>query len=282
MAFSVASLRKRPTVFRALGRQSLPDRIEVGGQSYALIEEFKHDSWAATGLYENDQHGKVISKFNRKQPVFGVPMSWLGRWLAHRENWFLERLDEVDGIPKSLGPVSVDGKRQWNAIARSFVDGRPFTRRDREGYAFYDELWRLVHALHERSIAYVDLHKRENIIIDHSGSPHLVDFQVAFALTKSWPGNGWLARRIFQVLADMDCYHVRKHYAVCHSDDFSDEEREAYIARPGFVRFHRRFAEPLRQFRRRLLTLLRIRDKSGLPSSEIDAEAAFRVNRKED
>jgi hypothetical protein len=42
----------RPRVFRALGKADPPEQVEIDGHPYRRVDILKHDSWAATALYE--------------------------------------------------------------------------------------------------------------------------------------------------------------------------------------------------------------------------------------
>lgn len=269
------AVRPRPPLFRALGAKEPPERVVVGGVAYERLTTFKHDSWAATALYGAGER-RITCKFNRVQPVFVIPMRWLGRALARREAGFLDRLADVALVPEQLGPVAVDGRVADNAVARVFVDGRPF--RDREGIApdFIAQLERLLGEVHARGIAYVDLHKRENVIVDREGRPNLIDFQVSLGIGDRWPWNGGLFRRFVALLQETDTYHVRKHHVRLYPEDFTPEARETYAQPPGIIGAHRRFAKPFRRWRRALLARLRVRDRSGMAHSEHEPEVAFR------
>lgn len=272
---SSKGVRPRPPLFRALGAQNPPAIVEVGGVTYSLVTVFKHDSWAATALYEADGR-RVTCKFNRTQSVYGLPMRWLGRALARREADFLDRLADVAQVPDGLGPVRVDGRIAENAIARAFVEGEPW--RDREGLApdFMHQISQLLAELHRRGIAYVDLHKRENVVVDRHGRPHLIDFQVSLAVGDRFPRSsrafGWLVA----LMQETDVYHLRKHHVRLFPEEFTPEELETYAQPPRIIGAHRRIARPLRHLRRRFLTVLGIRDGSGMAESEHEPEAAFR------
>ncbi len=269
-------VKPRPPLFRALGAKEPPATVEVAGEAYALLSVFKHDSWAATALYGSGER-RITCKFNRLQPVFVLPMGWLGRLLARREAWFLDRLKDVALVPDGLGPVVVEGRVARNAVARVFVEGEPF--RGRAGIApdFIAELETLLGEVHRRGIAYVDLHKRENVIVDRQGRPNLIDFQVSLATGDRFPFDtrafGWLVRQ----LQETDLYHVRKHHVRLFPEAFTPEERERHARPPGIIGAHRKVAVPLRRFRRMLLTKLRVRDGSGMAGSEHEPEVAFRT-----
>jgi len=272
----MTSVRSRPALFRALGHAEPPPEIEVGNRVFRLVEVFKHDSWAATALY-GDASGKHITcKFNRQQSVLGLPMRWLGRILARREAAFLRRLAPLPQVPNEAGPVLVAGRQLPHAVARDFVAGQPFRKRSQVTPAFFTSLERLMADVHAAGMAYVDLHKRENIIVDEAGKPHLIDFQVSFGLTDRWPGNGRLARAILRNLQEMDTYHLRKHVTRCFPDLMTAKEKAHGLHRPGLIGAHRRVAVPLRNLRRRFLTAIGVRDATGAAGSEHEPEAAFR------
>src|SRR5438128_316243 len=171
------AVRPRPPVLRALGRRDPPEQVLLGGQTFTRVDIYKHDSWAATGRYRGPS-GDVVCKFNRVQSIFGLPMAWLGRWLARRERAMLQRLTGVRGIPAECGVVSCSGRLLPNAVAHEYVPGRPLGCDDLPNDEFFPELLALLEEVHRRGIAYVDLHKRENVVLGDDGRPYLVDFQV--------------------------------------------------------------------------------------------------------
>ena len=183
------STRERPALFRALGKNSPPEQIVVGEVTYQLAEVFKHDSWAATALYhciqksgdpkDGDQHG-VVCKFNRVQSILGLPTGWLGRLLANREAFAMQRMVNTVGIPNDLGAVWSEGKHFPNAVAHPFVPGHPLGSKEEVNDKFFPDLLSYLLEVHEQKMAYVDLHKRENILVGEDGKPYLIDFQICY------------------------------------------------------------------------------------------------------
>lgn len=263
--------RPRPPLFRALGTAEPPPDVVVDGRRYERIEIFKHDSWAATALYGGAE-GRIVCKFNRTQPVAGLPMMWLGRRLAEREHRALARLADLPQIPAPLGPVYADGKRLRNAVAREFIAGHPLGKDERVRGDFFPSLRRALREMHVRGIAYVDLHKRENIIVGEDGRPYLVDFQIGFDVTH--PRLRWLPgiRTVFDQLCVGDMYHLGKH--IRRADTLVGEDAAPPI--PAWLQVHRVFAVPFRQLRRRLLVARGIRTGRGAVASEVFAEDAVR------
>ena len=251
----------------------------MGGATYERSEILKHDSWAATAIYGNDADERIICKFNRTAPVFGVPLRWIGRGLAAREARFLRQLADVETVPNDSGDVSSYGRFLPNAIARRYIDGEPMRVKQKIDPRIFDELFELVQTMHKRDMAYVDLHKLENVIIGHDGRPYLIDFQVCFGLSAGWPGNGKFARYCLAKLQEIDIYHLNKHLTRCLPGTLTAEQMRQKSTIPAFIRIHRFFAVPLRTARRKFLVLIGVRDAGGSGSSEFEPEDAYRPER---
>lgn len=279
METEAAKGRPRPSLFRALGKDDPPQRIEVDGETFERQEILKHDSWAATSIYAGPS-GRIICKFNRRQSILGFPMRWLGRWLARRESRFYRLLADLPCIPPPCGPVAVDGVVQPNAAAHRFVDGHPLGEKEKPDDAFFAELERCLAEVHRRGVAYMDLHKRENIVVGDDGRGYLVDFQVSFGANP----NGWFlpARWMLKRFQAGDRYHLLKHKL--KNADMPREEALALIdrERPWWLRIHRFVAAPLRNLRRRLLVLLGIRKGKGRAQTEHFTEDGLREHPSSD
>ena len=259
--------RPRPALFRALGKQEPPERVEINGATYFRARVLKHDSWAATAVYRGPA-GRIVCKFNRQQPIFFLPMRWLGRMLARREASFYVRLADLVNVPSLVGDVCVDGERLAYAVAHDYVPGHPLGEREAVDERFFAVLERLFAELHRREMAYVDAHKRENIIVGDDGQPHLVDFQISFRLPEWWPANGWPGRVLLRMLQRSDSYHFEKHWARCRPDLCGCRVSEVVRRRPWWISVHRLVAAPLRTLRRNLLVAIRIRTLGGQAASE--------------
>jgi len=271
--------RARPALFRALGSHDPPDTVLLHGKTFTRSEIVKHDSWAATAIYTSS-HCQAVCKFNRLHPVFIVPVRWLGRMLASRERRFMQRLTGIDGIPVSMDPVFIDGHVAEHAVSHEFIPGHPLRANEQVDDQFFPRLAALLAEVHGRGIAHVDLHKRENILVDDDGKPHLIDFQISFGL----PRNRWAAavfRGTLRMLQRCDEYHLLKHRVRIRPDQARMTEADIHRLRPWWIRLHRIVAVPFRTLRRSLLTRLRIRSGPGQATSEVFPEAAFQgiVNR---
>ncbi len=261
--------RKRPALFRALGHADPPVEIQESGQRFRLVRVFKHDSWAATALYDSGEE-QIVCKFNREQPILFFPMRWLGRALARREAKMLERLADVRNVPCGRSQIFQGGQIIKSAVAHDFIVGQPLKQATHVDDLFFDRFWELLDAVHRRGIAYVDLHKAENVLVCDRGQPHLIDFQVSV-----WLPDVWLLRWVLRKLQQMDRYHYARH-KLHRRQDLCDAATRRMAQRPWFIRAHRTIARPLRNARRRLLVAIGIRSAGGAAHTELLPEEGLR------
>lgn len=266
--------RPRPAVFRALGHAEPPTSVELDAETFRHVETLKHDSWAVTAVYRSATR-TAKCKFNRTQPILFMPMSWLGRLLAARERWFMKRLAGIQGIPVSLGEVRVEGQRLAHAMAHEWIEGHALAEGERVDDHFFPLLTAILKDVHRRGVAHVDLHKRENLLVDNAGRPHLIDYQISFGLA-----SGRLSALVFGGLLRLfqrcDDYHLLKHRMRHRPDQVDLLPEDMHRMRPWWIRAHRCVAVPFRTVRRRLLTALRIRSRTGHAFSETFPEVAHR------
>ena len=268
---SAKSVKIRPALFRALGKSEAPETVEVGGTTYQRKHLFKHDSWAATAHYGAADGREIVCKFNRRQSILGFPMGWLGRLLASHEAHLLKMLADLPNVPPESGAVIVDGKIQKNAVAHAFIPGQPLRKEDKPGPEFFKQLEATLNEMHRRGIAYVDLHKRENILVGDDGKPYMIDFQIGQALPK-WGPLGF----VLGILQQSDAYHLRKHILHFQPDYFGNVSEEEALKRPLWIRMHRMVAVPFRTLRRRLLVLFGVRTGHGAAETEVFPEEGIR------
>ncbi len=269
-------IRPRPPVLRALGAGQPPGEVEIRGATYRLVRVFKHDFWAATAHYAGEA-GEVVCKFNRRQRVGFIPMRWVGRCLARNERRALEKLADVPNVPGWSGEVRVGGKTLPNAVAHEFIPGRPYSLDVKVDADYFPGLRRVLDVMHARGMAYVDLHKRENVLVGDDGRPYLIDFQVSFLPRDTWLSRLWPVRAWLRALQRADNYHYLKHLAKVHPELVDLGPKGIAGQRPLWIKVHRKIAGPIRAGRRKLLAGLHVRDRSGRVATELGAEEAFRL-----
>ncbi|MGC8624113.1 MAG: hypothetical protein ACP5VQ_02470 [Phycisphaerae bacterium] len=253
--------RREPASFFALGYGALPQRVEAMGCSFRFIKLFKHDFFAATGLYEKLETSGATSgisgtgaavpalavvKMQRTYPLFGLPVQWLGAIVARHEIAVFKALNGLAGVPLFMGAIGPTG------YIHAFIPGNDLHPDFAPGVDFFNHLEALLTAIHARHIAYVDTNKRENILYGADAKPYLIDFQISFFCRHGAKDN--LATRwILQRLQKEDWYHFYKHKTrlapqICTAEDFQRANNRSW-----YIKLHRRIAQPIIHARRRFL-----------------------------
>jgi hypothetical protein len=258
--------KDRPAYLRALGFNDPPAKLVIDGLEFERVQIFKHDSWAATSMYRAGGR-EIVCKLNRQSPMLLIPLAWLGRWLARREMGFLTKLHGVPGIPNAYAIKTSGGETLKNGVAHDYIPGQPMSLKAELPVDFFDKLDQLLAQLHARRIAYIDLHKQENVIVGDDGNPYLIDFQISLRLPMTW---GF--RRLFAILGESDRYHIRKHR--WHRTEFA--MRSTDVTRPWWIRAHRMITIPIRTLRRRFLVLIGVRKGKGYATTEAATEIGLR------
>ena len=219
------------------------------GQRFEYLQTFKHDFFAATGLYRGSE-GLAVLKMGRQNDILTIPADWIGRFLTRREVRFYGLLQGTAGVPRLIGTVGSSG------FLHEYVPGHPLARREAVSDTFFDELFAMVTDLHSRHMAYVDLNKRQNILMGDDGRPYLIDFQISLHL----PPVGWRRLRPFRWLLARfqhgDRYHCLKHKRRLRPDLLTDPESAALDRLSFWIRLHRWLTRPLTNLRRRALKRL--------------------------
>ena len=109
--------------------------------------------------------------------------------------------------------------------------------------------------IHAKGIAYVDLSKRDNVLVGEDGLPCLIDFQIAWF----WPGSGWLGalvpgflgRWLLARLQRGDRHHVLKHRSRVQPETLTEAQCEQ-LENPGrLLGALRLVLRPYQKWRRR-------------------------------
>jgi RIO-like serine/threonine protein kinase len=245
--------------FYACGKKGLPEKISVNGGWYRFVREFKHDFFAATGLYElsngngldADIPRRIVLKMSRQQNILGLPMKWFGGGLCEREISNLKRLSDIRQVPRLLGCYGKCG------MIYEYIEGRVLNEAEELSEDFFEKLRVLLKELHRRNVIYVDMNKCENIIVGEDGEPYLIDFQVSVYV----PRRILISRRLSRWLADIfkraDIYHLYKLKRKIQPKHLTEEEHKISRDKSRLIRLHRMGATPLRKLRRSFKQLLR-------------------------
>lgn len=131
-------------------------------------------------------------------------------YLARRERRALERLSGTEGVPRLVPArgwdvVSQSGRQPGPRVVhlREYIEGQPLHRATFLAEDFFDRLDDLVQVLHRAGVCHNDLHKEQNILVQTSGYPALIDFQLASVHTGP--------TRTLESRKQDDLRHVQKH-----------------------------------------------------------------------
>jgi hypothetical protein len=239
---------------RALGKADLPGKLELGGVQFCHVRTVKHDFFAATGFYDDQQGNRVVLKIGRVADYAGVPLKWLGQLLCRRELRFYRAMADLPNVPAILGTFADTG------FIHAYVKGRPLAKGITVPDRFFDELLDLIATIHRRGIAYVDTNKSPNILLGDDGKPHLIDFQISWDL--HFPGDFALNRWWLRRLQAADIYHILKHKKRLRPDELTEQELATVRNRSWLICLHRFITKPY--FRLRRTTFRRLRNTGRL------------------
>ncbi|MFH1746821.1 MAG: hypothetical protein ABIG44_07220 [Planctomycetota bacterium] len=234
----------------ALSEGRLPPTVTCRGVQFELVDTFKHDFFAATGLYRGS-YGLAVLKLGRTADFLAVPLKWIGEFLTRREMKLYQAARGLPGIPDLIGPVGTNG------FLHVYIPGRPLERREQVSDTFFADLESLLRRLHERHIAYVDLNKRQNILLGADGQPYLFDFQIGLHLPPTSWRRLWPVRWFLKRFQKADRYHFLKHKRRLRPDLLTATENEQVSQLSVWIRLHRWIARPLTHLRRRMLKSLK-------------------------
>lgn len=116
----------------------------------------------------------------------------IGRFSIARECRAYGRLAGLPGIPAFLGRIDA------HAFAVAFVPGRALPAHARHSLppSLFRALGELLAAIHARDVAIADLHHRNVLVAEATGTPSIVDFSLALVRPASWNLAGrWLFDR---------------------------------------------------------------------------------------
>ncbi len=243
---TIRAVKQARSSWCALGTVKPPDTVRAASDEYRFVRFFKHDFFAATALYQG-QKGKVVVKFGRQAPIFGLPAQWIGRVLAWHESRAYAALADVEAVPEFLGRVGP------TAIVHEFIEGEPLARGRWVPDDFFELLRAAIDTLHQRGMAYVDLEKRQNVLVGTDGKPYLIDFQICWDFPRQWGGELFPARWLRHRLQDGDLYHLTKLQRRIRPDQLTAAQIKASYRKPLYVRVHRWLTVPFLKIRRALL-----------------------------
>lgn len=245
--------------------------LSMEGASWRLVKVFKHDFFAATCLYELVDGvppcgiERVVVKFGRTQPFFGLSMKWYGQLLRRHEHDVYARLKGIAGVPRWVGCVSD------TAYAIEYIDALPLDHLPVMPEGFFDKLHALMTKIHSRGVGYCDANKKSNILVRPDGSPCLIDYQISLMIQ---PRLIWPLRNLIEVVVkyvqNKDIYHIFKHKRRLCPHELRSEEVALSYNRTVLHRLHRTITKPYRAMRRRFLSKQHTSGRLVSPTQDLE------------
>ena len=142
---------------------------------------------------------------------------WIARRLLLREARALAALDGIGGVPALL-------QQQPDELRRSYIAGQPLHVARPRDAAYFAAAAGLLRRLHRAGVCHNDLAKEPNLLVRDSGTPGIIDFQLA-----------WYSRsrsRLFRIAAYEDIRHLLKHKRTYRPDLLTAREHRI-LANPS-------------------------------------------------
>lgn len=183
-------------------------------------------------LIKRDQFGAISEvddgetrRIRRDTAVAWFGLGLIARHAAAREARALERLADLDGVPRLL---------RWDGriLERGYLDGVCLRDAPAVSPAWFPAARRLLIAMHRRGVAHNDLAKEPNWLVRADGRPALLDFQLASVAADP------RSRRL-RLLAKQDLRHLLKHKRSCFPEQLTPVERRVLAERSWLSRLWR-------------------------------------------
>ncbi len=184
----------------------------------ARVEFIKRGRWAHADvlLCRLGKDCWVIKDFSPRS--FLIRRLW-GPWMVRREFRALQQLQGIEGVPQESFCVDrlAFGYRYEVGLPVSEVSKASFTAH------YFEALESLVHQMHGRGLAHLDLRYSRNILMTERGKPFVMDFQSHVRLDR-------LPRWLRQRFRNLDLSGAYKHWAKRHPVSFTADRASILAA----------------------------------------------------
>jgi RIO-like serine/threonine protein kinase len=139
----------------------------------------------------------------------------VGAWNLRRERSALARLEGLEGVPQIVARVG-----RWILVLTYFA-GKDLgkAKKLRQTPEFFDDLMRLVEAMHARGVVHLDLRQRRNVLLRPGRRPAILDFGSALCLRPR--------SRLLRLLARIDRSGVLKYKRRADPESLTADESRA-------------------------------------------------------
>ena len=171
-----------------------------------------------TLLYEDENNRYVI-----KVPHGRGLARYFHRHMLRHEYEVYNKLGDFDGAPACYGLID----NQY--LVLEFIDGRTIrTKRPLDEDEFHAKLFAHTKAMHAKSVAHMDLKRKDNLLVKADESPCILDFGAAvikklgfhpfnqyhYQVAKQFDYNAWIKHKYHDRSSDEITMFDRKYYKV--------------------------------------------------------------------
>jgi len=171
-----------------------------------------------TLLYEDANNRFVI-----KIPHGGGLVRYFHQRMLRHEYEVYKKLGDFDGAPACYGLID----DQY--LVLEFIEGRTIrTKRPLDEEEFHARLFNQIKKMHAKSVAHMDLKRKDNLFVKTDESPCILDFGAAvikkrgfhpfnqyhYKIAKQFDYNAWIKHKYHDCSPDEISMHDRKYYTV--------------------------------------------------------------------
>jgi len=150
-------------------------------------------------------------------------LAFVERWVLRREGRILRSLENLGQVPQFLGFPDL------NTLAIEYREGKTLRDVEDEGSIprkFFRELEETVDRMHENGVVHADLKKKENIMINSSNSPVLLDFGTALQKGSS---RRFINNFFYEQFRTLDRHAVQKLKIRYCPEEVTERDRKEYL-----------------------------------------------------
>jgi predicted Ser/Thr protein kinase len=190
-----------------------------------------------TLLYEDENSRYVIKVPHGK----GLARKFHRRMLRHEYEVY-KKLGDFEGAPACYGLV--DGQY----LVLEFIDGRTIrTKRPLDEEEYHARLLDHIKAMHSKSVAHMDLKRKDNLLVKADESPCILDFGAAvikkqglhpfnhyhYRVAKQFDFNAWVKHKYHDRRPDEISMADRKYYQVTWIEAVASTIKQVYTSLKG-------------------------------------------------
>jgi len=198
--------------------KSIEEELKTGDK---LIKSYEGNQGVLYTLKLNGQC-YLIKKANTSKTI----LSFFNQRSLKKESKIYNKLRGLKGIPDCYG-LTNNGD-----LILEHIEGHSYREKQYElpdNEIFFQSLFELITTMHKMGVAHGDLKRKDNILVNASNEPFLIDFGTAIAINKK----NWITRKwLFNFLRKTDLNAWIKHKYKRNYDNIDSQDLIHYSPTP--------------------------------------------------